>query len=352
MNIASFMADSTALVKPALVRARTRDGFQTFDTATRDSTGAFLIGELERLDQKLHEPLAAVTWSRDIALRSDVSMADEVSSFTNSSFAAAGGTAPAGKSWIGKDSNAITSMALDIGKTANPLLLWGQEVSFTIPELASAEKMGRPIDVQKYNALKLKHQMDIDEMVYTGDSTLGLYGLFNNDGVITHANVVAAGASSPTGNTTSLKWVDKTADAILNDVNTLLAATWAAAGWAVMPENLRLPPVQFGYLVSQKISSAGNMSILQFLRENNLLTASTGRKLDIQPVKWLTGRGASNTDRMVAYTNDEDRVRFPMVPLQRTPVEYRSLYQITTYYGRLGVVEFVYPETVQYADGI
>jgi hypothetical protein len=44
----------------------------TYDRMTIDSTGAFLVGELERLDQKLHEPLVAVTWGRDIDLREDV----------------------------------------------------------------------------------------------------------------------------------------------------------------------------------------------------------------------------------------------------------------------------------------
>ena len=80
--------------------------------------------------------------------------------------------------------------------------------------------------------------------------------------------------------------------------------------------------------------------------------AQTGRSLDIQPVKWLTGRGAGPSDRMVAYTQAENFVRFPMVPLQRTPLEYRDLRQLVTYFGRLGVVEFVYPETVAYRDGI
>lgn len=55
---------------------------------------------------------------------------------------------------------------------------------------------------------------------------------------------------------------------------------------------------------------------------------------------------------MVAYTKDPMYVRFPMVPLTRTPLEYRGIYQLTTYYGKLGEVEFVYPETVGYADGI
>ena len=41
----------------------------TFDQATVDSSGAFLIGELERLDQALNLPLVGYTWTRDIHLR-------------------------------------------------------------------------------------------------------------------------------------------------------------------------------------------------------------------------------------------------------------------------------------------
>ena len=354
------LAARTALSTPAIIRAtaeevahveRTRyrhfttDEMFTFDQMTVDSTGAFLIGELERLDPTLHEPLAVVSWGRDIDLREDVTLADEVSSFTNSSFASPGGINPGGKAWISTDTNAITGVALDIGKTANPLYLWGMELKYTLPELASAQKIGRPIDVQKYDGLKLKYQMDVDEMVYIGDTTYNKYGLFNNTAVST-SNVVnnAAGTSST--------WVNKTADEILTDVNSILMAAYTNAGYAVVPTELRVPPVQFGLLVSRKVSDAGNISVLEFLRNNSMSNARNGVPLNIQPVKWLTGRGASASDRMVAYTRNRDYVRYPLVPLQRTPLEYRSIYQITTYYGRLGCVEFVYPETICYRDGI
>src|SRR5574343_1475563 len=112
---------------------------QTFDAMTIDSTGAFYIGELERLDQTLHQPLVAVTWGRDIDLREDVSMADEASSFTNSTFAAAGSISTSGKNFVGKTTNAIPGMGVDIGKTAAPLYLWAMELGYTIPELLSAQ---------------------------------------------------------------------------------------------------------------------------------------------------------------------------------------------------------------------
>jgi hypothetical protein len=50
---------------------------RTYDQNTIDSAGAFLVGELERLDQELHMPLVSVTWNRDIDLREDVTIGDE-----------------------------------------------------------------------------------------------------------------------------------------------------------------------------------------------------------------------------------------------------------------------------------
>ncbi|MBB4017375.1 hypothetical protein GGR16_002404 [Chelatococcus caeni] len=343
-----------ALAKPAIIRARTRDGMLTFDQRTIDSTGAFLIGELERLDQNLYEPLVDVTWGRDIDLREDVSIADEVSSFTNSSFAAAGGVNPNGKAWIGSDSNSISAMQLDIGKTAQPLTLWGQEISYTIPELESAMKLGRPVDAQKYEGMQLKHQMDTDEMVYVGDEVLGYNGLVNANigGKVTNVSNVANGAGGTPG------WTTKTPDEILGDVNELLTSVWQASAWAVTPNRLLLPPAQYGYIATVKVSEAGNVSILKYILENNI-SRQKGVNLEIYPLKWLIGRGVGGTpgqlgtvDRMVAYTKDIRRVRFPMTPLQRTPLEYRSIWQMTTYFGRLGVVEFVYPETIGYRDGL
>jgi len=318
-------------------QARTHDG------RTVDSTGAFLVGELERLDPQLNLPLVSYTWSRDIDLREDVTIADELSSWTNSAFAAAGGITPAGKNWIGKDSNSIPGIALDIGKTAQPLYLWGMELSYTIPELESAIRLGRPVDAQKYEGMTLKHQMDIDEQVYIGDATLGQYGLVNNPAV-TAANV--------TGGTWAAAITADTPDVILSQVNEILAAAWAASGWAVVPNRLLVPPTQFGQLVSAKVSTAGNMSLLQYLAINSLSNAQNGVPLQILPSKWLVGRGAGETQRMVAYTKRKDLVRFPLVPLQRTPLEFRSIYHLTTYFGRLGVIEVVRPQTLLYRDGI
>lgn len=340
--IASSMAAAlSGAFVPRKARAFTQDGLMTFDQATIDSAGAFLIGELERLDQTLNMPLVDVSWGRDIDLREDVTIADEQSSFTNSSFAAAGGPSQHGKNWIGKDTTTIKGLALDIAKTAHPLTLWGMELGWTLPELESAQRIGRPVDAQKIEGMELKRQMDIDEMVYVGDADLGYTGLIN-DSTVDLANAITGDWSN----------VATTADEILNDVNAILSRGWANTGYSMVATDLLLPPLKFAILVQRKVSDAGNISILEYIKMNCISMAKNGRPLNIKPVKWLTGAGAAGVDRMVAYTKDKKRVRYPLVPVQRTPLEYRSLNQLTTYYCRLGVVEWVYPETGAYADGI
>lgn len=344
----SAIADATR----RLIRARTHDGMMTYDQQTIDSTGAFLVGQLERLDQTLNEPLVEYTWSRDVHIRTDVSAADEIASFTNSAFAMSGGINPNGLNWISNEGNALAGPSVDIGKTPQPLRLWGAEVKYTVPELVKSQKLGLPIDAQKVEAMNLKRNMDLDQIVYYGDSQLGFTGLVNSNSAVGSVSNVANGAS------TTPQWTTKTPTEILKDVNEILTAAWQASGWKVKPNRLMLPPAQLGYIASQPVNSAANKSILAYILENNICTQQ-GVPLEILELKWLIGAGAGGTqgqlgtvDRMVAYNDDKKYVQFPMTDLQRTPLEYRSLFQITTYWSRIGQIEWRYGTTAAYRDGI
>lgn len=310
----------------------------TFDQATVDSSGAFLIHELERLDQTLNLPLTSQTWSRDIQLREDVSIADEISSFTNTTFAAAGTPNANGKNWISPLATAIAGVNVDIEKKGFPLELWGMELGWTIIELNAAAQVGRPIDTQKYDGMQLKWNMDTDEQVYIGDTAKGAKGLINLSQV------------TPTNATKT--WAASTADEIRASINQVLSNAWARSAYSKVPEDLLIPPEQYSFLASTIVSSAGNQSLLTYLETNTIAYHQNGKPLNIRPVKWTKGRGVGGTDRMVAYTNDKKFVRFPMVPLQSVPIQYRGLYQLVTYYGKLGAVEPVYSETLNYMDGI
>ena len=343
--------------------------YRAADGQWYDSTGAFYHGELVKMDQTLHMPLASVSWGRDIDLRTDVTIADEATSWTLSTFGSPGGLGmsnaiTAGKAWIGKNTTEIAGVSVDIALQTKPLREWALELKYTVLELESALKIGRPIDQQKYQGMRLKHQMDVDAMVYVGDTDTGDVGLVNQplwDGVSPGAATLT---NLPNGAAGGSGWMapatnPKTAAEILGDFNFALSTVWAASGWAVVPSRVLLPTAQYGFIATTLVSTAGTTSILRYVEENNILARSGQGRLEIYPCKWCNGAGAGGTigtagpgttDRMVVYTKDQNYVRFPMTTLGRTPIQYDAIWQKASYYGRLGVVEVIYPQTLGYFD--
>lgn len=318
-------------------------GMLTFDQQTLDSTGAFLVGQLERLDPILHMPLMEVSWDEDIDIRTDVTIADDLSSYTVSSFAAAPGVAGSEISWVGKRANAIPSIDIDIGKTAQRIEPWARTIDWTLYELEAGRLLGRPIDEQKHIALQRKWNMDLDHVTYIGDTALSMNGMLNHPLLTNVANALNG------------TWSSATPNQILGDFNEVLNSVAGFSGVAVLPDTVLLAFPDLTLLASQLISTAGNISVLEFLLRNNASKAA-GVPLTIKGRKWLVGttntfgglagRAPTTKNCMLAYRKDKNYVRIPVVPLLRTNLEFRDIRQMVTYYGRIGQVELVYPETM------
>lgn len=309
-----------------------------FTDAEISSTGAFLVGELERLDQELYAPLADFTWSRDIDLREDVTIADEVTSFMLANYAGGfGSIGGSGKSWIKGMDTTPARVSVETSKVTTPLTPWGMEVSYSIFELQKAMQVGRPIDVQKYDAMKFKHQLDIDQQVYMGDEGIGVKGLLNNDAVVAKSNLGSVDVKTMSAG-----------DAV-ELFNSVLEASWKATQYIRIPDTILIPPALFAALASKQLPNV-DKNVLEYVLQNNI-AVSNGGKLTIRPVKWLNDSSInSGNGRLVAYTKARDVVRFPLVQLQSMAPQFRDFMQSVPYYGALGGVEFVRPEMVYYGD--
>jgi hypothetical protein len=294
--------------------------------------------------------LVSVSWSRDIKLRAGITMSQESTSFIQSAFAGpgslsanlsnGGGNMP----WLSAETTAIPGVSVNGQKVLTPLRLLARELSYTSVELERSQLTQQPIDVQKLNALNLLYQMNIDQMVYVGSPDVSQTGLINN------ASVTAGTVATGSGNSTL--WSQKTPTEILADINTEVTSVWQASAYAVCPSKVLLPPANFSLLASTLVSSAGSQSVLKFVQDNAISNQINGKPLDIQPVKWLTGAGAAGANRMVVYTNEEDRCRFTMVPIRRETAYYQGIRFACPYIYAFGGIEFPYLETIGYADGI
>jgi hypothetical protein len=313
---------------------------------TFDSVLAFYVNQLDNLDKRLYEPMVSYKWGRDIKLRTGITMANESTSFIRSMYASVGGMSAVGKPWISPSTTTIPGITINGERIVTPLRLLGQEISYSSVELERSQLLGQPIDKTKFDALTTIYQMCIDEQVYIGDVTTGSQGLFNS------SQVTVVGATAD-GTGSSALWSTKTPAQILRDVNQAIAAAWAASGFAVCPTKILLPPAKLAYLSSQLISTAGSNSILKFIEDNSIALRENGQKLDIQASKWLTNRGVGGAiDRMCVYTNEENRVRFPMVPVRRETPYYLGIKFNAPYIWAMGDLEIPYPDTIYYLDGI
>ena len=307
-----------------------------------DAAGAWLISQLEKFDPIIHQPLATVTWGRDINLRADVSFADESTSYATSTYTASGSAGDV--DFSGVNDTSLQGVDVDMEKVTTPLMPWIRQIGFSNIEEARANRLN--IIQERLNAMNLKYQKDVDQMVYVGSNRQKMHGLVNSPKVFNLAPVANGAGGLPAASS-------KTGDEVLADVNELLNSVWQFSGLAFPPSKLLVSPSLYNHLLSRRLEGYGNISLLKFLEQNSLCLSENGKELDVQPVRWLNGIGAAGTDRIVAYTNEPSRVRYPLVPLQRIAApEYRGIHTLQAYQAMMGGVEFVYPETIGYRDGL
>lgn len=315
---------------------------------TRDSGGlAFLQGELEKREEKLKEPLTSVDYPRDMPLVTGGGWVDTISSF-NVSYGTSGGSADG---LMTNDTNEFPVVQADLSKQLYRVFMWGQIVRVGMIEQQKMRQIGRSLDQLFDKGLHLAYDKKLDENVYVGFPALGTYGLIN------HPDVTVVSAAPATAGGTDTAWSQKTADQILEDVNTAITTTLEASEHdrRGIANAILIPYEQFQYITTRKVGVTGDKSIYTFLMENNILSATSGEKLTIQPSVWCKQAGTGNKDRMVAYRNDKDMIHMDItVTLKRlyTMASPAHVAYLSPYVSQFSQVIFEYITHALYVDGI
>lgn len=346
-NNASFYTpnSSAAGAVNLAMRAGGKQAFygSAWDAATASGM-AYLVGELEKTDPKVREPLTSTTWQRDIVAKTGGGWVEYTSTFDMDY----GTTGPNDLSIVGTGTTTVPVMQVNTNKNLYRVFTWMHAMQIPFVDQAKLKQIGRSLEDLLDKGIRLNYNKTLDQNVYQGFTHIGTTGLLNDPNVV--VSVAAAGASGKT------EWTGKTADEILQDINEALVDAWTASEYDLsgMPNHILIPPKQYAYLVKQKVSEAGNISILEYLMDNNI-AKNQGGSINIEPSRWCIGAGTGKKDRMFVYVNDEDKVNFDItVPITRAmtqPSVERAAY-ITLYAAQIGQVKFNYYQPVRYIDGI
>lgn len=307
---------------------------------------AFLTGELEKRDPKLYEPLTSVTWQRDIV----ANMGGGWVEFTSNYYVDYATSGDKKNGLIGGATNDIPVINANITKDNYKVFNWANVLAIPFVDQQMLNTVGRSLDNLLDKGVRLSWNKALDGMVYEGNDEANVYGLINNPAIT--ADTVADGKAG-TGKT---QWKDKTADEIVADINEILVETWEAAEYDLsgMANHILIDPANYAIITSRKVSEAGNISVLEYVLQNNI-AKNQGRDIVIVPCRWCTGAGTGSKNRMVGYVMDRDFVSIDIpVSLGRVITETSALQMayLTTYAGQIGQVKFNYPQCVRYKDGI
>lgn len=247
--------------------------------------------------------------------------------------------------WMSGNAKDVPVVGLSMEKHETAVHTAGIGYSYGFEEVNFARINGVSLDAEKASAARRASEQLIYTTAFEGDAEKGLSGLFDYPGVPTES-IPADGTGS------SALWSAKTPDLILRDVNKLLIGMHSATNTVEMADTLILPVERIQTIVSTRLTDTA-MSILDFLRQANVYTATTGQQLRIVGMRGMTDIGAGSTARMIAYRRSPEvlKMHVPM-PHRFLPVQIEGLQFTIPGVFRLGGLDIRLPYAVRYGDGI
>ena len=218
---------------------------------------------------------------------------------------------------------------------------------YTLEEISQAMMIpGTNLTTERAEAARRAYEEFVDGVALTGDSSKNMLGLFNQTAV-TQVDAAYSGTGS------SPAWSDKTNVQVLTDINNALTGIYTSTLTVEMADTVLLPIAAMTALATRQMDNT-TMTILEWIKANNVYTSTTGQPLTIRAVRGLETAGENSTGRMIVYRRD------PQVLKMHIPMPHRFLpvwqtgpitFDIPGIF-RLGGVEVRRPSAIRYVDRI
>lgn len=296
---------------------------------------AFLVQQLTHIEPKMYEvKYKAITYPNIIPVSNQAG-----EGATSVTYYFMDGRAVA--KFVGTKSLNVPIAEIGSQKVTVPVELAATGYEYSDEELRQALYLNIPLSQGKANTARRAYEELCQSVGMTGNTAHDLPGFLNNTNV-TVATVVDPGSGT--------EWVNKTPGQILFDINDLFGDIFVDTLQVEKADKLGLPTSQWSYIAGTPRSETADTTILAWLVANSPYLSSMD---DVIPISELTGAGAGGTDRMMAYTRDEEKVVYHIpMPLRFSEPQRKGRGFEVPGEFKLGGVEFRYPGSARYGDGI
>jgi hypothetical protein len=110
-------------------------------------------------------------------------------------------------------------------------------------------------------------------------------------------------------------WAGSDPSVWVQDIQDAIAAVYENSKTVHLPDTVMIPPSKLSMLTTAYVIGAGSVGVavsaLEYLKQNNLYTALTGKPLNIKALRYLTGAGVDGADRIIVMEMNERNFVFP-----------------------------------------
>jgi len=232
----------------------------------------------------------------------------------------------------------------------------GGAYGYSLQEVRSAAKAGRPLAQMKANAARRANDQIVDKIAWLAKSSDTAYG--GLVGLLYAPNVTTG--TAPAGATTGVvPWynanpaLQKNADEILTDLNNLVTDIVDLTGGVEVPDTLLLPIKQYSRLQKTRLAAGTDTTILEFFLANNPSITSVEWVNELKALAPLPSGGAGPADVAVCYRRSIDKLSLQLPqPYEQLPAQERNLEFVVPTHSRCGGVIVHYPLSISILEGI
>lgn len=220
----------------------------------------------------------------------------------------------------------------------------GDSYGWSLQEIRASMRAGKRLDQRKADAA-LRAQRELwNRIAFYGDAINGLPGL------LTNMSIPEADASTGVG---GKKWVNKTGQEILNDLNSLANANWILTKGVERPNTIVLPPDEYTVASTRAWQAGGtDTTILEFFRKQNPHITEVRNCVEFSAAE-LAANGVTRFNGGVAmsYYKSPEKLELAMPQMfEELPVQERNLEFVVPCHSRIGGVVVYYPFSIRFMD--
>lgn len=237
----------------------------------------------------------------------------------------------------------------DVGATEafGKIVTHAGAIRYGVQEVARAAFARKPLNERKRNAAMWGIRRTENDILFFGSVAQGLVGFVNADGV---GGAINAGIPTMNlqadGTGASKNFSTKTSQRIVRDLNAMLRTVRLQSKKTEKADTILLSETAYGVVNTMPFGIDSDKTVLQWFLANN-------PGVQVDSLLELEDAGVGGVGRAICFTRSPEKVAGQVVvPYRELPPQPDNLHVKIPCYSTCGGVDWLYPLSAVYADGI